>query len=104
MAAIITQNQTKWASDADLAQMLREVEAMTERKRRNSLPAKARRAEREIDMSDISQRRFQTSAEQQAIRDKCFHPSSTFVEFSKEDVETSILKDLRRSCGVTRID
>ena len=30
MAAIITQNQTKRASDAGLAQMLREVEAMTE--------------------------------------------------------------------------
>ena len=30
MAAIVTQNQTKRASDAGLAQMLREVEAMTE--------------------------------------------------------------------------
>src|SRR5215475_7079571 len=30
------------------------------------------------------------SPEQQAIRDKCFHPSGTFVEFPKEDVETSI--------------
>jgi acyl carrier protein len=30
MAAVITQNQTKQASDAELAQMLREVEAMTE--------------------------------------------------------------------------
>jgi len=28
--------------------------------------------------------------EQQAIRDKCFHPSGTFVEFPKEDVESSI--------------
>ena len=28
--------------------------------------------------------------EQQAIRDKCFHPSGTFVEFKKEDVEQSI--------------
>jgi amino acid adenylation domain-containing protein len=28
--------------------------------------------------------------EQQAIRDKCFHPSGTFVEFPIEDVETSI--------------
>ena len=28
--------------------------------------------------------------EQEAIRAKCFHPSGTFVEFSKEDVETSI--------------
>ncbi len=28
--------------------------------------------------------------EQQAIRDKCFHPTGTFVEFPMEDVETSI--------------
>jgi len=28
--------------------------------------------------------------EQQAIRDRCFHPSGTFVEFPGEDVETSI--------------
>jgi hypothetical protein len=32
----------------------------------------------------------QTPPEQQAIRDKCFHPSGTFVEFPMEDVETSI--------------
>jgi len=28
--------------------------------------------------------------EQQAIRDKCFHPTGTFVEFKKEEVEQSI--------------
>ena len=28
--------------------------------------------------------------EQAAIRDKCFHPSGTFVEFPMEDIETSI--------------
>jgi len=28
--------------------------------------------------------------EQQAIRDKCFHPSGTFVEFPLDDVETSV--------------
>ena len=28
--------------------------------------------------------------EQEAIRARCFHPSGTFVEFPKEDVETSI--------------
>ncbi len=28
--------------------------------------------------------------EQQAIRDKCFHPSGTFVEFPKEEIEQSI--------------
>jgi len=30
--------------------------------------------------------------EQQAIRDKCFHPSGQFIEFPQEDVETSIPK------------
>ena len=29
-------------------------------------------------------------ADQQAIRDKCFHPSGTFVAFSKEEIEQSI--------------
>lgn len=29
-------------------------------------------------------------AKREAIRAKCFHPSGTFVEFPKEDVETSI--------------
>jgi len=33
---------------------------------------------------------FKLPPEQQAIRDKCFHPSGTFVEFPVEDVETSI--------------
>src|SRR6187549_2261256 len=28
--------------------------------------------------------------EQEAIRARCFHPSGTFVEFPKEDVETTI--------------
>jgi len=28
--------------------------------------------------------------EQQAIRVKCFHPSGTFVEFRKEEIEQSI--------------
>src|SRR5215470_18297880 len=28
--------------------------------------------------------------EQQAIRDRCFHPAGDFVEFPKEDVEQSI--------------
>ena len=29
-------------------------------------------------------------AEQQAIRAKCVHPSGTFIEFTKEEVEQSI--------------
>ena len=28
--------------------------------------------------------------EQQAIRERCFHPTSTAIEFKKEDVEQSI--------------
>ena len=41
-------------------------------------------------MSDLSMRRTEIPPEQQAIRDRCFHPSGTFVEFPIEDVETSI--------------
>ena len=41
-------------------------------------------------MSDSLNQGFQLPSEQQAIRDKCFHPSGTFVEFPIEDVETSI--------------
>jgi Non-ribosomal peptide synthetase modules and related proteins len=33
---------------------------------------------------------YQLPPEQQAIRDKCFHPSGRFVEFLKEDVDQSI--------------
>ena len=32
--------------------------------------------------------------EQQAIRDKCFHPAGEFIEFNKEEIEQS-QKDLR---------
>ena len=41
-------------------------------------------------MNDSLNHRFKLPPEQQAIRDKCFHPSGTFVEFPLEDVETSI--------------
>jgi amino acid adenylation domain-containing protein len=41
-------------------------------------------------MSDSLYHNFKLPPEQQAIRDKCFHPSGTFVEFPLEDVETSI--------------
>ena len=41
-------------------------------------------------MSELSASPSQIPAEQQAIRDKCFHPSGTFVEFPIGDVETSI--------------
>ena len=45
-------------------------------------------------MSDSQRQSFQLPPEQQAIRDKCFHPSGTFVEFPIEDVETSISADI----------
>jgi amino acid adenylation domain-containing protein len=35
-------------------------------------------------------RRSQLPPDQQAIRDKCFHPTGTFVEFPKEEIEQSI--------------
>jgi len=41
-------------------------------------------------MSDLLKYSFKLPPEQQAIRDKCFHPSGMFVEFPIEDVETSI--------------
>ena len=41
-------------------------------------------------MSDLSNKNFHVPPEQQAIRDKCFHPSGTFVEFTKEEIEQSI--------------
>jgi amino acid adenylation domain-containing protein len=41
-------------------------------------------------LSESRQFHFELPPEQQAIRDKCFHPSGTFVEFQIEDVETSI--------------
>ncbi len=41
-------------------------------------------------MSTLSSRSTVLPPEQQAIRDKCFHPTGTFVEFKKEDIEQSI--------------
>jgi len=41
-------------------------------------------------MTDSPTHEFVLPPEQQAIRDKCFHPSGMFVEFPIEDVETSI--------------
>lgn len=43
-----------------------------------------------MSVSDPHKVEFSIPPEQQAIRDKCFHPSGTFVEFPIEDVETSI--------------
>ena len=41
-------------------------------------------------MNDLLRPNFSLPPEQQAIRDKCFHRSGTFVEFPKEGVEGSI--------------
>jgi amino acid adenylation domain-containing protein len=41
-------------------------------------------------MKDHSTPRTNVSAEQEAIRAKCFHPSGTFVEFMKDEIEQSI--------------
>jgi acyl-coenzyme A synthetase/AMP-(fatty) acid ligase/acyl carrier protein len=41
-------------------------------------------------MNHSSKARFEPPPEQQAIRAKCFHPTGTFAEFPKEEVEQSI--------------
>ena len=41
-------------------------------------------------MSDCSKYFPKLPPEQQAIRDKCFHPTGTFVRFEKEEIEQSI--------------
>jgi hypothetical protein len=41
-------------------------------------------------MSEQSRPVTNLPPEQQAIRAKCFHPTGTFVEFRKEDIEQSI--------------
>jgi hypothetical protein len=39
---------------------------------------------------EMSERGVNLRPEQEAIRSKCFHPSGTFVEFPKEEIEQSI--------------
>ena len=41
-------------------------------------------------MSDLSKQGSELPAEQRAIRAKCFHPSGTFVDFKKEEIEQTI--------------
>ena len=41
-------------------------------------------------MSDSLKHAFSLPPDQQAIRNKCFHPSGSFVEFSEEEIEQSI--------------
>ena len=38
-------------------------------------------------MSDLFMRSIEIPAEQRAIRDKCFHPTGTFIEFDKTAIE-----------------
>ncbi len=41
-------------------------------------------------MSDLSRHTIDIPRQQQAIRNRCFHPSGNFIEFRKEDIEQSI--------------
>ena len=41
-------------------------------------------------MNDTSNNILGLPPEQQAIRDRCFHPSQTFIEFKPEEVEQSV--------------
>jgi hypothetical protein len=41
-------------------------------------------------MSDCSKYFSNLSPERHAIRDKCFHPSGTFIKFRREEIEQSI--------------
>jgi amino acid adenylation domain-containing protein len=43
--------------------------------------------------------RLQLAAEQEAIRAKCFHPTGTFVEFEKEEVDQSIPQRFEKIVG-----
>ena len=43
-----------------------------------------------LEMSDFSPHFTDLPPEQEAIRAKCFHPTGTFVEFKKEEIEQSI--------------
>jgi amino acid adenylation domain-containing protein len=42
------------------------------------------------EMRDRHDHSFEIPPEQRMVRDKCFHPTGTFVEFPKDDVEKSI--------------
>jgi hypothetical protein len=42
---------------------------------------------------------MQLPPEQETIRGKCFHPLGKFVEFPKEDVETSIAQRFEKIAG-----
>src|SRR6267378_3114127 len=42
------------------------------------------------EMGDFSEAVENLPPEQRAIRDKCFHPTRTFVEFQQEEIDQSI--------------
>jgi len=60
------------------------------RKHSGCFRIKVREYEGKAHMSDSIQNTTKLPPEQEAIRARCFHPSGSFVEFPKEDVETSI--------------
>src|SRR5262245_26962209 len=51
-------------------------------------------------MSNLTAKQMRLPPEQQAIRDKCFHPSGTFVEFPKEEIEQSITERFEKIVGL----
>jgi non-ribosomal peptide synthetase component F len=48
-------------------------------------------------MRDLAKKNLQLPPAQQAIRDKCFHPLGTFVEFSKGEIEQSIAERFEKT-------
>ena len=50
-------------------------------------------------MSDLTRHFVALPPEQQAIRDKCFHPTGTFIEFKKEEIEQSIPDRFEKQVG-----
>jgi len=51
-------------------------------------------------MSDLSKLMTQLPPQQQAIREKCFHPTGTIVELKKEEIEQSIPERFEKIVGV----
>ena len=55
-------------------------------------------------MGDVAQHIIDLPPEQQAIRAKCFHPTGTFVEFKKEEIEQSIPERFEKIVGLYPTD
>src|SRR5438309_7440657 len=60
------------------------------KKRTASCQLKRRWNAKKANMSDFVYHFPNLPPEQQAIRNKCFHPTGTFVEFPKEELDQSI--------------